>query len=400
MPLFRTLLPPTLALCLAASAASAQSVLERVLGQISTATQVSGIFANTADNLPTQTTLITERTETTSTEMPLDAADPGVRVFQVSGSAPGGFRIYWVTVGELGSTIPAARAGFYDDIVVAADGTVSMRNATDMVPGDTYQVRAVTGALIATITDTSGSATTISGDEFVFSDGTNAYLASLPVGTGAGWDPVLQEQTVTVPVATVVDLATTIDGSITNTASRIDTATASVADRVAAISGVTASFGNMSTTVLGAVNTGEIGLGTNQLVEEAISGASEAIRTTINQIGTQTGQTVLALNSALNTMTIDGSISNTFEGVNASVAAISPDQLDIISSGGILTLSGLDDLLGSMETTVLGAVNTGTIVSGVNNQVDGTVAGIVGNSATNMFAAAPAPTTTAPAPTE
>ena len=143
----------------------------------------------------------------------------------------------------------------------------------------------------------------------------------------------------------------------------------------------------MATTVLGAVNTGEIGLGTNQLLEEALSGTSEAIRSTLTQVGTQTGQTVLALNSALNTMNINGSISNTFEGVNASVASISPDQLDILSVNGIVTLTGLGDLMGSMETTVLGAVNTGTIVSGVNNQVTGTVAGIVGNSATNMFAA-------------
>lgn len=184
-------------------------------------------------------------------------------------------------------------------------------------------------------------------------------------------------------VTTIPGRSLTIDASITTTITGVAAQAATIGD-VSVTEPVTALIGNLSTTALGAVNTGEIGLGTNQVVEEALSGVSEATRLTVQQIGTQTGETVLALNSALNTANIDGSISNTFEGVNASVAAISPDQFEITAAGN-LTAEGISELMGSVETTVIGAVNTGTIISGVNNQVQGTVASIVGNSATNAF---------------
>lgn len=311
--------------------ASAQSVLERVLQQTSSLNEVTGIFANTADNI--------------------GVGNPTLQF-------------------------------------VDSDGAILSQTQFDTVLQDAID------AEIASITFTDEGGAGEDEDKWVFGgveydtleEARDAAVAAATADTRAAYSTQLLGGT------------GSIDGSIDIVARRIQSATASVDNEITAIEGVTTNFGNMATTVLGAVNTGEIGLGTNQVVEEALAGTSTAIRSTIAQIGTIEGRTQLAVNSALNTMDIDGSINVELDGVNASVAAISPDQLNILSDQGALTLAGLDGLLGSMETTVLGAVNTGTIVSGVNNQVDGTVAGIVGNSATNMFAAAPtAPAETAPA---
>ncbi len=324
-------------------AASAQSVLERVLAQTQSLGEVTGVFANVADNI----------------------GSPGV-----------------ITVYESSDAIISEA----DYLQVLADAEAARSAQLTIVPVFSATTGEITHYIVADTTGGTDTPRTLQqAEDFIASE-------VLSARTGAA-NPYT-------PTTLAGGSVGSIDGSITNVARRIDQATANVDNQVTSISNVTTNFGSMATTVLGAVNTGEIGLGTNQVVEEALSGTSEAIRSVVNQVGTTAGQTVLALNSALNTMNIDGSISNTFEGVNASVATISPDQLNILSADGILTLSGLDDLLGSMDTTVLGAVNTGTIVSGVNNQVAGTVAGIVGNSATNMFAAAPAPTAPAPAPTE
>lgn len=316
-------------------AASAQSVLERVLSQTQSLNDVTGIFANTADNIGTTSEVLSQaRFLEAGDTVQIGVDDDGIPVFATVNAE-----------GEI--VIPAASATFIPLDGLPADTTL---DATGL------QAATLGGALVPGIADGSDIITT---------------------------------QT--------LETAGSIDGSIDIVARRIQAATASVEGEITAIEGVTTNFGNMATTVLGAVNTGEIGLGTNQLVEEAIAGSSQAIRSTVEQVGTLADRTQIAVNSALNTMDINGSINIELDGVNASVATITPDQLDIVSgilrdedggilgSTGVITLSGLDQLLGSMETTVLGAVNTGTIVSGVDNQVSGAVAGIIGNSATNMF---------------
>lgn len=305
-----------------AGAASAQSVLERVLAQTASLNDVTGVFSNSADNIGTTAT--TQATFLEDGDTVQIGTDPG------NGNAP-----VFATVAGGNLIIPAAGANFAP--------------LPGLTAATTYDASALQAA-------------TLNG----------ALVPALATGS-------------TGLVESVADVASTINGSINITASRIDEATANVDNQVTAISDVTTNFGSFATTVLGAVNTGEIGLGTNQEVEEAVADTSQAVRSVVSQVGTTAASTVLALNSALNTMNIDGSINVNLDGVNASVATISPDQLNILSEAGSVQLAGLDQLLGSMETTVLGAVNTGTIVSGVNNQVEGTVAGIVGNSATNMF---------------
>jgi len=331
-----------------AGTASAQSVLERVLAQTQSLGQVTGVFANVADNIGTDFTT----------------------VYTVTGS---------------GVVLSAAE---FDDVV--ADNSYTLLGSA----GDYYNVAGdvITNEEYNALTVNQATYYTVIGAGFVayVNNGNGVFTVDEKVAV-AGYDAkVLAGKVVidTYTATTIAGGAGGIDGSINNIVSGLDEIQASVMGEVTAVSLPTVNFGNMATTVLGAVNTGEIGLGTNQVVEEAIAGTTQAIRTEIGQIGNMAGLTQVALNSALNTMNINGSINNTLSGVNGSVAAVAPDVLAIaMTASDTLSLTGVADLLGSMETTVLGAVNTGTIVSGVNNQVEGAVAGIVGNSATNMFAA-------------
>lgn len=329
--------------------APAQSVLERVLGQIDGASnlaQINGIYANIAESVPT-TDL-----ETVESDTYLATAADSVRVFRISGFGPGGSGNYWVTVGDLGATIPAATTGFYDDVVVGDDGTVTIVNATDLVTGDRYTVADVTLTPIQTISDTAGAAATLAGGEIVFSDGTNSFLAAEAVGLGVGWDKVLQEHLVEIPIPTV------IDGSITNIITGVTDATSIAAASIATATEFTIpnlDFGDMATTALGAVNTGDITLGVNSAVDEAQTTYTNAISAALTQIGGSIDTGAVVINVASNMSAVDGSINNVLSQVNGSI--------------------------GDLSTTALGAVNTGTIASGV----DAAVQGIVGMSGQASF---------------
>ncbi len=143
-----------------------------------------------------------------------------------------------------------------------------------------------------------------------------------------------------------------IDGSITNSITGLTDPTAAVGSAVMAVEQVTVDIGNLSTTVLGAVNTGETTLGVNQDVTEAIAGSSSAVSNAITQLGGSADTSALVLNVASNVSDVTGSVKNTFTGLNGSV--------------------------GNVATTVLGAVNTGTITSGINAAVSGVQSGITG----------------------
>jgi len=302
-------------------AASAQSVLERVLSQTNAIQDVTGIFANTADNIGTgqeavQTPLVIEE---------------GVQ--------------FLVDDGEAGAVLV-----FFDeegDLVRADGGTLALAGPQ---PGIGQQ------------------------------------LLRNPDGTLAVADIADPEAELAFDT-TFIDGIGTIDGSISIDLRELSGVNATIENELNAIEAVTAAIGNMSTTVLGAVNTGEIALGSNIVVEEAVAGTSEAVRGTITQLGSQTDQTVMALNSALNTMNIDGSIDVTMQGVNATIGRSGFETtLDGTTIGELagMDADAISALVGGLSTTAIGAVNTGEITSGVNGQVTGTVSSIVGNSAANV----------------
>jgi hypothetical protein len=144
-----------------------------------------------------------------------------------------------------------------------------------------------------------------------------------------------------------------IDGSINNTVTGVVEATALVTASLATATEFTLptmDFGDMATTALGAVNTGEITLGVNSAVDEAETTYTNAISAALTQIGGSVDTGAVVINVASNMSAVDGSINNALAQVNGSI--------------------------GNLSTTALGAVNTGTIVAGV----DAAVQGIVGMS--------------------
>lgn len=147
-----------------------------------------------------------------------------------------------------------------------------------------------------------------------------------------------------------------IDGSIRNVITGVRAATA---DAFVGVSSATESvtprinFGDLATTALGAVNTGEIALGVNFAVDEASVLIPRGISAVTTQIGGSANTGALVLNAASNAMAVNGSIENVMLEVHGST--------------------------GNLSTTALGAVNTGTIMSGVNSALQDIV-GMPGQS--------------------
>jgi hypothetical protein len=287
-----------LAIVAMSGAASAQSVLERVLGQIDNATNlasVNGTFANIAENIGGDD---------------VGYADAnGVIISDDTYNA--------LLVAETDDNIANAIAGATG--VGTASGTYGVGFDWDTAGGATFSTEAE--ALAAMRADAASDAlTTLTG------------LYSPVVIPGGG-----------------------IDGSINNTLDGIDAATqeavASATVSATEWNMPTVDLGDMATTALGAVNTGDITLGVNSAVDEASTSTTAAVSAVMNQLGGSADTGAIVLNVASNMTGVNGSINNVMNEVNGSI--------------------------GNLSTTALGAVNTGTIVSGV----DAAVAGIVGASA-------------------
>lgn len=184
----------------------------------------------------------------------------------------------------------------------------------------------------------------------VTGDGYGATLSNLPSLNNVDLEIAVETVDGMVPALVEVQGFYGIDGSINNTISGVQGSTEAVQARLAAATVVTVptvDLGDMSTTALGAVNTGEITLGVNASVDEAKAQASRAVVAALEQVGGSVNSGAIVINVASNMTAVDGSIHNALQQVNGSV--------------------------GSLTTTALGAVNTGTIVSGVNAAVEGVV---------------------------
>jgi hypothetical protein len=145
-----------------------------------------------------------------------------------------------------------------------------------------------------------------------------------------------------------------VDGSITTVVNGVTDAVSEATQQATANAAVayefnlpTVDIGDLSTTALGAVNTGDITLGVNSTVDEAKTTSTQAVSSVMNQLGGSDGTGALVLNIASNMTGVNGSITTTMTDVNGALA--------------------------SAATTALGAVNTGTITSGVNAAVQGIV---------------------------
>jgi hypothetical protein len=281
------------------------ALLERVLGQIDNATNlasVNGTFANIAENIGNGSVA------TVYSEL-----DDGVATGNVlsEGEYLAGLEAA-VTAAELANPVPAEPdPADYGDLTIAENQT-AYNNAVS-----TYNTALAAQA---------------------------SAVAAAESGYAAGFQSDLIE----------VSGLQGIDGSINNTLDGIDGATqeAIASIDVSAIEWnmPTFNFGDMATTALGAVNTGDITLGVNSAVDEASTSTTNAISAVVDQLGGSADTGAIVLNVASNMTGVNGSINNVMTQVNGSI--------------------------GNLSTTALGAVNTGTIVSGV----DAAVAGIVGST--------------------
>lgn len=304
-----------IALVALSGAASAQSVLERVLGQIDNATNlasVNGTFANIAENIGgTETFYFDETNDVLYTAEEVAALD----------------------------ALPTE-----EDYTAIA--------ATDYVADDGSGW--ITAAAWANLSAEEQAAYSLAGAGNYYNDADGnvinaAAFAGLTYATEAAQDAALAAFE---PIA--VSGLQGVDGSINNTLDGIDQATQQ-AIASAGVSAIewnmpTVDLGDMATTALGAVNTGDITLGVNSAVDEASTSTTNAISAVVNQLGGSADTGAIVLNVASNMTGVNGSINNVMNEVNGSI--------------------------GNLSTTALGAVNTGTIVSGV----DAAVAGIVGST--------------------
>lgn len=339
------------------------SVLERVLASIAKVgggisgsdAEVTGVFANTANNL-------------------LAGAVPNVsEIGGISTDAPRELAV--------GDRITVNVAGDETTGVLEADGTLTDSEGNTITDGSSDDVTIADGATVLT----NGAGTfTVAQSEI-----TNASTSDNTDGSD------FSVAMITTTVGSDSFSTSGINASINNVLRGLTGPTAVTSGGASATEAVTALIGNMSTTALGAVNTGDIQLiGSNlsfaEDIDTATAGTSVAVQQQINntvtQVGTITGQTVVALNSALNETNVNASVTNVMSGVNATIGRSGFDTA--FSEAGLATLVGLDAdaiaaLTGGITTTGLGAVNTGTIISGATNEIDGVISSIVGtNSAT------------------
>lgn len=319
-----------------ASAASAQSVLERVLSKIDNSTNlasVNGTFANIAENIGGATAV---------NSYTADAAP--------SAGAPAGTTAATWSAGTLTQAT-------YDQLL--ARNTAAA--VYDSVTGDQVYYDANTGAVIRSaeysqLTASQRAAYTAVADATTLiknGDGTFSTISTTNRNAELSYrQSLVSSLTSITPTVSLTGPAAGIDGSIINIVDGIteatQTATAGVVNAVE-YNMPTLNWGAMSTTVLGAVNTGEITLGVNQSVEQAKTTSTGALSSLVDQIGGSADTGAIVLNVASNMTGVNGSIRNTMTEVNGSV--------------------------GALGTTVLGAVNTGTITSGVNAAVSGIVGG-------------------------
>ncbi len=340
-------------------AASAQSLLERVLDSTNTQ-EITGIFANTADNV-------------------LAGAVPDT--VNVGGTATTEDRTL-----QVGDVILVRDTDAGEDVIaeVAPNGALIVPGSVSEANPNGTQINDYAVSVGATVlTDNAGNLTVaaaaISGTDV----GALTNVADFDVAT------------ITTTVGGDTFSTSGINASVTNILRGLDDPTATTGI-VSAIDSVDALIGNIETTALGAVNTGDIELigsniGFTEEIDQAIAGTSDALQQridhTITQVGTTADQTMLAINSALNETNVNASVLNAMSGVNATIGRSGFENA--LSDTNFTAVAGMDAdaiaaLTGGISTTALGAVNTGEIVSGASEQVNGVVTSIVGNAATNV----------------
>lgn len=262
---------------------------------------------------------------------------------------PGVYHSRWVEANHIGTTIDGNITDFADSFIIGENGSITVSDLNGV--SDTYYI--VPGAIgcivsctpdqiFATITEGGVTYTPFDGTEPIYDNGSNPFILSAMEATHG--DVINFHYYDTISPAR--NFTSIIDGSVTNVISGVTEATA-IAGTAGAILVQEVEVGNIATTVLGAVNTGDIAVGVNSSANEATSAASRALTASMSVVGGSADTGSMMLNISHNSSVINGSVSNMLVAVNGSV--------------------------GNIATTTLGAVNTGTISSGVFSAVQGIV---------------------------
>jgi hypothetical protein len=366
--------------------ASAQALLERVLTQIGSSVPPSGIFANTADNSGAFRDILVE----TETEVPAllgDASGSDVLFFVRNSYGP----TFSITADQIGTTFSAPPGRGWSTITISNDGTITATD-TDGDLADTYTFSDPSGGqVLFTIPDNNSFNTDFS-EYRIYDNSADRFIATPATAEaanyeGAGFDQVFKtELTLTTGVEAV---ASDINASVLNVLSG---AAAAAAAQSAVSERLSATIGNIGTTGLGAVNTGEIllrgaGIALDETIARALGGTSAAIESRVSaavtQAGTATGGTLIALNGALNTSGVEASVISVMSGLDVTIGRSGFEMA--LGDSTFAELSALvpamfSALTGGVGTTALGAVNTGEIVSGTQTLVQGVISGIVGST--------------------
>lgn len=408
----RIITAAALAIVILPSAGMAQSVLERVLGQIdgvSNFAKVNGTFANIAENaggfrvesvLGSSTVYMLEDAEVSETDYlaardamvlaemgeiiytpgtdsyvydstnfvteaeALAARQADVDAFVEVQSATVVFTPAVTTYAYLGEPYYTAEewAVVYEGVPTSDADRINISTAGYPYGGTTYGTEAEALAAVDVAAEAAYSGILSPTAESWSYDGVSGSEAASAAAAEAAaltlFDSIASVTEGSGVVDTLVPIG--IDGSITNIITGVTSATQEAVAGAATATEVnlpTLDLGDMATTALGAVNTGEITLGVNSAVDEAKTSTTNAISAVMTQIGGSADTGALVLNVASNASAVNGSIENTMAQVNGSI--------------------------GNLSTTALGAVNTGTIISGVNAAVQGIV-GMSGQSATGL----------------
>ncbi|MDE4061909.1 hypothetical protein [Phaeobacter gallaeciensis] len=340
----------------------AQSVLERVLGQIEATTNlapVNVVYANIAE-----TNFSEQLVQGPEIPVTLEYAPPSTILWDLDGDG-------YIRARDIGSTFTRGDGTELGDVLdgLSIDSiTVNLDGSLTIVAPDAED------DIVIEMQEAGGQ---YYGDEF--NGGGPETLYPKPDGLVvaiARYDSIMGEffeyvlstpedvalreylEAVTRNETFLVPYSHTIDGSITNIITGITDATAIATASTATATEFTLptiNFGDMATTALGAVNTSDITLGVNSAVDEAETVYTLAISAALSQIGGSVDTGAIFINVASNMSAVDGSITNVMSQVNGSI--------------------------GILSTTALGAVNTGNIVSGV----DAAVQGIVGMNGQASF---------------
>jgi hypothetical protein len=367
------------------TAANAQSVLERVLGQIDNATNlapVNGTFANIAENIGGGQTvsiyqdangnqitgaeydaLLAQVDQSDYTAIPTDSY-----VNPTTGDVITSSAFSNLSATEQGAYVLAATETTTSTTSVTTSTTTTVTGTTqnfNQNVNTTYTTNTPNAAIASqsttTTTTTTGTPNTITTtytntNTNVNVNRTTSYYMDaqgnvISAAQYSALASVAPETLYTYQGDVIVDGLAGIDGSINNLVDGL-TDTTQQALASATVSATqwdmpTLNFGDMATTALGAVNTGDITLGVNSAVDEATTSTTQAVSSVMEQIGGAADTGAIVLNIASNMTGVNGSINNVMSEVNGSI--------------------------GNLSTTALGAVNTGTITSGVNAAVQGIV---------------------------